>query len=859
MFRTFLLIVFVHFLGLTTAQTISGIVNRYTAVTAIDTCLSRLLVADTSGFQKGDAVLLIQMQGAAISAGNNSSFGNIQSMGAAGRYERAILDSVGPGALFLQQQLVNTYAITGKVQVVRIAQYQNITVSDTLFAKPWDGSTGGVLALEVTDSLVMHAPITADGAGFRGGTAYIGPGNNCNFLIPEAAYFYGLGNWRGGSKGEGIALLQAGKELGRGPQANGGGGGNDHNAGGGGGAHLTRGGSGGENDEPTSLGCDGYYPGFGGYEIQEDVLRLFPGGGGGAGHTNNTLDGSGGNGGGIAWINAGTISGTQVVISANGTSANTVNGDGGGGGGAGGTVLLKATTAPGNLQILANGGKGGNTFNNNSNRCFGPGGGGSGGRILTNLSNINVPSGGQPGIVTGSVNGCNGATNNAGSGEIGRLEPIPALPQGTPSIRPELTQEALSDTVCAGEMAVFFVGTNEGNWKFQWQRNDGTGWQNIVANAGFSGFQDDTLVLNAATPAQNTWQFRCIIQRPGCFEITSASALLTVFAAPVAAFNVDINADLAVFNNQSANALASYWSFGDGQFSTETQPQHTYVSEGNFTVTLTVYNACDTVSTTQQVAIFLLPVAGFSAPDSTLGCGPATVSFENLSSGNSASFQWLFPGGSPDASTAPDPMITYSSSGDFTATLIVGNNAGSDTVTQHFTVQILGVASANFTYSLLPGGVVQCINTSTGSASYTWDFGDGSPQVYGDSIVTHTYQESGNYTITLIASNACGAAVLQQNIEVVMEGVGTNDVLQNNAILLYPNPLDGFLIVDCSKAGSPPDRIEILDMLGRRVFIQHHFSEIKPVILLHDLPAGVYCIQVHAGAYVKTGTLVKQK
>ena len=132
MFRTFLLIVFVHSIGVMTAQTISGIVNRYTAVTAIDTCLGRLQVADTSGFQKGDAILLIQMQGAAISAGNNSSFGNIQSMGAAGRYERAILDSVGPGALFLQRQLVNTYAITGKVQVVRIAQYQHITVSDTL-------------------------------------------------------------------------------------------------------------------------------------------------------------------------------------------------------------------------------------------------------------------------------------------------------------------------------------------------------------------------------------------------------------------------------------------------------------------------------------------------------------------------------------------------------------------------------------------------------------------------------------------------------------------------------------------------------------------------------------------------------
>ncbi|MBX7238353.1 MAG: PKD domain-containing protein, partial [Bacteroidia bacterium] len=45
-------------------------------------------------------------------------------------------------------------------------------------------------------------------------------------------------------------------------------------------------------------------------------------------------------------------------------------------------------------------------------------------------------------------------------------------------------------------------------------------------------------------------------------------------------------------------------------------------------------------------------------------------------------------------------------------------------------------------------------NSSLNATSYQWNFGDG-----GTSTVatpTHTYNSSGNYTVTLIASNASG-------------------------------------------------------------------------------------------------------
>ncbi len=839
------------------AQSIAGIVNRYAAVTSIDTCLGALSVSDTSGFKKGDAVLLIQMQGASISSANNSSYGNIQALNSAGRYERAVLDSVGPGTFFVRNQLLNRFNPAGKVQAVRIAVYQSATVTDTIFPQPWNGQTGGIVALEVTDSLVMHAPVVADGAGFRGGAASIAPGNNCNFLIPETGYFYASGNWRGSNKGEGIAAPETGKELGRGPQANGGGGGNDHNAGGGGGANAGRGGSGGNNDEPSSFGCDGYYPGLGAYQTSDDSLRLFLGGGGGAGHANNTLGGSGGSGGGIILIRAGVISGDQPIISANGRSTQTADGDGGGGGGAGGSIRLEVTSMPQNVQLHAGGGNGGNTSNNNGNRCFGPGGGGGGGRILTNVAGVSLPAGGSPGIVTNSTGGCSGSTNDAGAGQSGRLEPIRTLPEDTRPLHPEILQEALSDTVCVGAQTVFFVQTNSDKWNYQWQFNDGTGWTNIGAGPGFSGFDTDTLVVNNVPESYDNRFFRVLVSRPGCFEITGAPAFLRVAKLPAASFEAEVNEELAVFTNTSVGGDSYHWDFGDGQSSEEIDPQHSYADEGVYTVTLTVFNACDTVSISLEINILLLPNAAFSIPDSIQACGDALVNFVNQASENATSFLWLFPGGMPEFSSFINPFVGYAASGEYPVTLIVTNNAGSDTMVQILHVEILGFPAAQFTYTILPNGVVEFVNTSATEAGFIWDFGDGSPALEADSAVSHTYQVNGIYTVTLVASNICGASVFQQMIEVNTGSVGTNDLHKTNVPRLYPNPAKDYLMVDCTAVNIIPEQVRILDLTGRVVLVKNSFSDLKTTISLHELPAGAYWVELRAGTQVWRRLVVK--
>lgn len=836
---------------------ISGMINHYASVLAIDQCTARIDVSDTTGFRTGETIILIQMKGAAISGANNAGFGTITNLNGAGQFERVVIDSVTAGALFARYQLLHGYDLSAAVQVVTVPQYTNAIVTDTLRPLPWNGTIGGVLALSVENTLTLDAPIVADGTGFRGGAAFVAPVNNCTWLLGESDYYYSPGGWRGGYKGEGIAVPDTNKVLGRGPQANGGGGGNDHNSGGGGGGNAGAGGLGGDNDEPSAFGCDGYFPGLGGRLLQPDTSRLFAGGGGGAGHANNNITSYGGNGGGIIIIGAGRVNGLKPVISAQGWPGSTANGDGGGGGGAGGTIWLNAGMAPDSLKLIAGGGPGGNTINNNQNRCFGPGGGGGGGCIRTNLPGIAVPSGAAAGVITGSSNSCVGSTSGALAGMPGVVLPLPAagLPGGVLDVYPEILAEPEPKTVCAGEAVEFSVVVNSGDWQFQWEMNTGAGWLPVDAGTGLEGFNSLVLRIPAATSSQNGYRFRCVVQRPGCGSLTSAEAILQVSPAPQAGFKTTLNNTTVIFENQSLYADTYWWDFGDGASSSLVAPQHTYTAEGVYTVTLYAISTCDTVVFTQILQLLLAPVAGFSAPDSVIDCEAIQVAFANQSSANAIGFIWFFPGGVPATSTDANPVVTYPVSGTYPVTLIAVNAAGSDTVIQEIVVQVLGFPEADFSFTLLNGGWVAFTNLSVNADSYTWYFGDSTVPVQTRDAL-HQFAQGGVFTVTLVVDNFCGTAVLQQTIEIILTKV--KEPGKQHGIRLFPNPANEQIVVDLAHWPAEPVGAQIYDLHGRVILEQTLHPGGGNVMPLGNLPPGVYYIGVRAEKNVYMEILLRQ-
>ena len=456
----------------TAGNTLSGIINTYypgTASVAAGATSITLGAAtgSTTPIASGDEVLVIQMQDAAISSNNDGTYGDGSTgsgwtnLNNAGVYEFATATSavpVGGGTLTLAGAGpgggllfgYNTAAATGTqgqrtFQVVRVPHFATATLGTGLTASAWNGSTGGIFALDTSGALALGGhTVTVDGLGFRGGAGLelnggVAGSSTTDYrqsspaTYPAGPAFTGVPvNGIDGSKGEGIAGTPMWVEvantpfstgvdgypngsMGRGAPGTAGGGGtdannaNDQNSGGGGGANGGSGGFGGDAwDSNLSVG------GLGGAAFPASSGRVVLGGGGGAGSRNNSDNNtnpgaptriaqasSGAAGGGIIIIRAGSITGTGTM-SANGASAyDLTSNDAGGGGGAGGTVIVLSTGgAVGTLTVNAAGGSGGDAWDDDvaagpplADR-HGPGGGGGGGVVLlSGAATINVAAG----------------------------------------------------------------------------------------------------------------------------------------------------------------------------------------------------------------------------------------------------------------------------------------------------------------------------------------------------------------------------------------------------------------------------------------------------------------------------------
>jgi len=98
------------------------------------------------------------------------------------------------------------------------------------------------------------------------------------------------------------------------------------------------------------------------------------------------------------------------------------------------------------------------------------------------------------------------------------------------------------------------------------------------------------------------------------------------------------------FDNLSVNALGYSWSFGDGNFSSDFEPTHTYATPGNYNIVLTAFNNCGQVATEIFFDVLVPPVASFTSTAQT-GCVSHTVTYSNTSTGVVDTYAWLFPGG----------------------------------------------------------------------------------------------------------------------------------------------------------------------------------------------------------------------
>ncbi|SDM47709.1 hypothetical protein SAMN05421823_11435 [Catalinimonas alkaloidigena] len=424
--------------------------------------------------QAGDLVLVIQMQGAEIvptlpdNTGNYGDGPGGQDRAGfvtnpnyiAGQYEYAVAQNTlgaAGGTLQLQAALTNSYlqettptSTIGRrtFQVVKVASFYDLTLQTggKITTYPWNGTTGGVIALDVNHTFTLNGTLDADYAGFRGGfrqlnertandTGYRGEGIAGT---PRQVYgfndtFTALVGTTGlpqGYPGTTSGIYDPDKGYGAPGNA---GGSSAEDGGGGGGGNGGRGGGGGASPNFNSSTISA-----GGTALRLDAgARLFLGGGGGSGgiddETTNRLEVSSGRpGGGIIVIRANALQGAGTgLIRARGNhgddgSSAGANTEGSGGGGAGGTiVLLTSTDNLSPFTIAATGGNGTTSESITGGNDAGGGGGGGGNVLLIRRGGTFASTGTVQ--VTEGAGGQNG-TGSYASGGVGGLQILTSPP-----------------------------------------------------------------------------------------------------------------------------------------------------------------------------------------------------------------------------------------------------------------------------------------------------------------------------------------------------------------------------------------------------------------------------------------------
>jgi len=156
----------------TQAQTnISGIINSYIDVTHVDSANNYVTVSSASGFSVGEKILLIQMQGASIDKSQSVDYGTILNYNNSGNYEFQTICNIQGNNIYFIHNMLHDYDAADAVQLITVPVYNNVLINNgDLTSSPWNGTTGGVLVLEVTGTLdfgVQNIDVT--GKGFRGG------------------------------------------------------------------------------------------------------------------------------------------------------------------------------------------------------------------------------------------------------------------------------------------------------------------------------------------------------------------------------------------------------------------------------------------------------------------------------------------------------------------------------------------------------------------------------------------------------------------------------------------------------------------------------------------------------------------
>lgn len=222
-------------------------------------------------------------------------------------------------------------------------------------------------------------------------------------------------------------------------------------------------------------------------------------------------------------------------------------------------------------------------------------------------------------------------------------------------------------------LTVTLTNTTTGNvTNWLWDFGDGTtSTEQHPGTHTFGSPGTYTLRLSASNEAGSSEAFRQVV----VFEDREPTEANFNFAL-IGEFD---GTQQVCFTDLSQGTINTYsWAFGDNTSSNESNPCHTYISEGNYTVTLYVDGANNETSSASRVVSIVAqteaPTAQFSANRTTVTVNDR-VDFTDQSTGLITAWLWDF--GDGVTSTDRNPGHQYTGEGSFSVTLTVTGPGGS--------------------------------------------------------------------------------------------------------------------------------------------------------------------------------------
>ncbi|MBI2967251.1 MAG: PKD domain-containing protein [Bacteroidetes bacterium] len=277
-----------------------------------------------------------------------------------------------------------------------------------------------------------------------------------------------------------------------------------------------------------------------------------------------------------------------------------------------------------------------------------------------------------------------------------------------------------------------------------------------------NGLSDPNIDNPIANPTMTTTFTVTVTAANGCSAWDSV--VVTVNPLPAANAGQDVAicfSDSATLNASGGNLYS--WSPATGlNDTTVSDPGASPSATTNYTLKVTDANGC---TGTDDITVTVYPLAVVSMNFSAVnGCViPFTVSF-TASSDIGISYHWNFgdsASGPEDTASGDSAAHIYTANGTYPASVMVITAEGCSTVVfVNPPVTIYPQPEAYFTTSpsvnpmTIFHNTINFNNESSGAVTYSWDFGEGGAS--GDVNPQYTYENIGDYLITLIATTQYG-------------------------------------------------------------------------------------------------------